>query len=67
MMCTDFEMLDVKVPDIYFGAQGFSAHRDGRYTMNHTLGSYQYRRLKDPLDVTTMIIKMFEHAAEDKS
>jgi hypothetical protein len=25
------EMFQVKVPTIFFGTQGFSAHRDGRY------------------------------------
>jgi hypothetical protein len=28
-VCTDFKMLKVKVPIIFFGTQGFSAHRDG--------------------------------------
>jgi hypothetical protein len=30
-VCTDFEMLKVKVPDIFFGTEGFSARRDRRY------------------------------------
>ena len=30
-VCTEFEMLEVKVPIVFFGTQGFSAHRDGRY------------------------------------
>jgi len=30
-MCTDFKILKVKVPVIFFGTQGFSSHRDGRY------------------------------------
>jgi hypothetical protein len=29
-VCTDFKMLKVKVPIIFFGTQGFSARRDGR-------------------------------------
>jgi hypothetical protein len=31
-VCADFERLKVKVPIISFGAEGFSAHRDGRYS-----------------------------------
>ena len=30
-VCTELEMPEVKVPIIFFGAQGFSARRDGRY------------------------------------
>ena len=30
-MCTNFKMLQVKVPIDFFGTQGFSACRDGRY------------------------------------
>jgi len=30
-VCTDFEMLEVEVPTIFFGTQGFSARRNGRY------------------------------------
>ena len=29
-MCTDFEMLKVKVPVIFLGTVGFSLRRDGR-------------------------------------
>jgi hypothetical protein len=31
MVCTDFKMLQVKVPIIFFGTPVFSARRDGRY------------------------------------
>jgi hypothetical protein len=31
-VCTDFKMLQVKVPIIFFGTLVFSARRDGRYT-----------------------------------
>jgi hypothetical protein len=34
----DFEMLKVKVPIIFFGTEGFSARRDGRY-MIYSLGT----------------------------
>jgi hypothetical protein len=30
-LCTDFKILQVKVPIIFFGTPGFSARRDGRY------------------------------------
>jgi hypothetical protein len=30
-VCTDFKILEVKVPIVFFGTQGFSARRDGRY------------------------------------
>jgi hypothetical protein len=30
-VCTDFKMLQVKVPIIFFGTPVFSARRDGRY------------------------------------
>jgi hypothetical protein len=33
-MYTEFEMLEVKVPLDFFGTQGFSARRDGRYFSN---------------------------------
>ena len=33
-VCTDFKMLKVKVPIIFFGTQGFSARRDGRYKLD---------------------------------
>jgi hypothetical protein len=33
-VCTDFKMLKVKVSIIFFGTQGFSARRDGRYISN---------------------------------
>ena len=33
-MCRDFDMFEVKVPIVFFGTQGFSAHRDGRYIIN---------------------------------
>ena len=36
-MCTDFKMLQVKVPIIFFGTQGFSARRDGRYSFTFHL------------------------------
>jgi hypothetical protein len=29
-VCTDFKMLQVKVPNIFFGTPVFSARRDGR-------------------------------------
>jgi hypothetical protein len=29
-MCREFHMLEVKVPIIFFGTQGFSPRRDGR-------------------------------------
>jgi hypothetical protein len=31
-VCTDFKMLKVKVPIIFFGTPVFSVRRDGRYT-----------------------------------
>ena len=30
-VCAEFEMLEVKVPIIFFGTVGFSPRRDGRY------------------------------------
>ena len=30
-MCIESDILKVKVPIIFFGTQGFSARRDGRY------------------------------------
>ena len=30
-VCTDFKMLKVKAPIIFFGTQDFSAHRDGPF------------------------------------
>jgi len=33
-MCADFERVKVKVPIIFFGTEGFSARRDGRYLSN---------------------------------
>jgi hypothetical protein len=33
-VCTDFKMLQVKVPIIFFGTPVFSARRDGRYIEN---------------------------------
>ena len=30
-MCTDFKILKVKVPIIFFGTEGFSARRDRTY------------------------------------
>ena len=30
-MCTDFKMLEVKVPIIFSSTQGFPLRRDGRY------------------------------------
>ena len=30
-VCTDFEILEVKVPIIFLGTVGFSLRRDGRY------------------------------------
>jgi hypothetical protein len=37
-VCTDFKLLEVKVPLIFLGMVGFSARRDGRYRdyYNHT-------------------------------
>ena len=32
-VCTDFELLKVKVPLIFLGMVGFSARRDGRYVL----------------------------------
>ena len=31
MVCTDFKMLEVKVPISFSGTQGFPARRDRRY------------------------------------
>ena len=33
-MYTDFKMLKVKVPIIFFGTVGFSPRRDGRYVFS---------------------------------
>ena len=30
-MCADFKILEIKVPIIFSGTQGFPLHRDGRY------------------------------------
>ena len=41
-MCTDFEMLKVKVPIIFLGTVGFSLRRDGRYKFEaDVIGSSQ--------------------------
>ena len=32
-MCTDFELLEVKVPLIFLGMVGFSPRREGRYEL----------------------------------
>jgi hypothetical protein len=39
-VCTDFKMLQVKVPIIFFGTPVFSARRDGRYS--YVLASISY-------------------------
>jgi hypothetical protein len=48
-MCGDFDMYEVKVPIVFFGTQGFSAHRDGHYLSlrvnNYTLRAPQTRDL----------------------
>src|SRR5271168_3025139 len=40
-------MLKVKVPIIFFGTQGFSARRDGRYNVGSSLARCAYPALLD--------------------
>jgi hypothetical protein len=35
-VCTDFKILEVKVPIIFSGMQGFPLRRDGRYKTTNT-------------------------------
>jgi hypothetical protein len=51
-VCTDLKMPKVKVPNIFFGTQGFSAHRDRRYFSSFTLP--KTRRLPDKLRLTSV-------------
>jgi hypothetical protein len=41
-VCTDFRMLQVKVPIIFFGTPVFSARRDGRYRHEIKIGNESY-------------------------
>ena len=38
-MCTEFEMLEVKVPIVFLGMVGFSPPREGRYLQPKTFGT----------------------------
>jgi len=39
-VCTEFEMLKVKVPKNFLGMVGFSSPRDGPYSHDHSVGYF---------------------------
>ncbi len=57
-MRTDFKILEVKVPVIFSGTEGFPLRRDGRYTMdriklklNSSYSASKYPMLRESLEL----------------
>jgi hypothetical protein len=59
-VCTDFELLKVKVPLKFLGTVGFSLRREGRY---FGMSSYS-ETLKIPFVVCSSLVSPFVHAVQ---